>query len=100
MGVDFSMDGKVALVTGGSKGIGRAIALAFAEHGADVVISARGEDALAATKAEIEARLSGSLNPAELVEAGKRLKAVNDGIASTEERWLELTSELEALATA
>ena len=52
--VDLSLDGKVAVVTGGSKGIGRAIALAFAEHGADVAIAARGQDALAATAQEIE----------------------------------------------
>ncbi len=37
----YSLDGKVALVTGGSRGIGRAIALTLAEAGADVVISAR-----------------------------------------------------------
>lgn len=37
----FSLDGKVALVTGGSRGIGRAIALTFANVGADVVISSR-----------------------------------------------------------
>jgi NAD(P)-dependent dehydrogenase (short-subunit alcohol dehydrogenase family) len=53
--VDFSLDGKVAIVTGGSKGIGRAIALAFAEHGADVVIAARGTEALERTRLEIAA---------------------------------------------
>ncbi len=54
--VDYSMKGKVAVVLGGSKGIGRAIALAFAENGADLVISARGQEALDRTKKEIEQR--------------------------------------------
>ena len=52
--VDLSLEGKVAIVTGGSKGIGRAIALAFAEHGADVVIAARGAEALDGTRQEID----------------------------------------------
>ena len=44
---DFSLEGKVAIVTGGSRGIGRSIALGLAEHGADVVIAARKHEPLA-----------------------------------------------------
>src|SRR5438270_263777 len=44
--MDLRLDGKVALVTGASKGIGRAIATAFAAAGADVMISSRKQDAL------------------------------------------------------
>jgi NAD(P)-dependent dehydrogenase (short-subunit alcohol dehydrogenase family) len=44
---DFSLKGKVAIVTGGSKGIGRSIALGLAEHGADVALAARKPEPLA-----------------------------------------------------
>jgi 7-alpha-hydroxysteroid dehydrogenase len=45
----FRLDGKVAIVTGAGRGIGQAIALAFAEQGADVVVSARTESEIDAT---------------------------------------------------
>ena len=51
----YSLDGHVAVVTGGSKGIGRQIALTFAEAGADVAIAARKPDDLERTAKEIEA---------------------------------------------
>jgi NAD(P)-dependent dehydrogenase (short-subunit alcohol dehydrogenase family) len=41
----FRLDGKVALITGASKGLGRAMALGFAESGADVVVSSRDQAA-------------------------------------------------------
>ena len=47
----FRLDGKIALVTGAGRGIGQAIALAFAEQGADVVVSARTESEIDATAA-------------------------------------------------
>jgi 7-alpha-hydroxysteroid dehydrogenase len=51
----FSVDGKVAVITGAGRGIGAASAIALAEAGADVVISARTEEQLQETAAKIEA---------------------------------------------
>jgi len=51
--MDLRLDGKCAVVTGGSKGIGRAIALGLAREGASVAICARGEQALRQTEAEL-----------------------------------------------
>ena len=51
----FDFTGKRVVVCGGSRGIGRSIALGFAEAGADVSVCARGQAALDAVRAEIEA---------------------------------------------
>jgi NAD(P)-dependent dehydrogenase (short-subunit alcohol dehydrogenase family) len=50
------MDGKVALVTGASSGIGRATAFAFADRGANLVLAARRAEELRSLVAEIEAK--------------------------------------------
>jgi len=68
----FSLDGKVALITGGSRGIGRAIALTFADAGADVVVSARKQPDLEETAKEIKTR-------------GRRVLAIPSHIAKIEE---------------
>ena len=51
----FDFTGKRAVICGGSRGIGRSIALGLAAAGADVSICARGADTLEATRAEIAA---------------------------------------------
>jgi NAD(P)-dependent dehydrogenase (short-subunit alcohol dehydrogenase family) len=51
--MDLELRGKVALVTGGSRGIGKAIARELADEGVDVVIAARSADALQQTAAEL-----------------------------------------------
>jgi 2-deoxy-D-gluconate 3-dehydrogenase len=51
----FSLEGKVAAVTGASRGIGRALALGFAEAGADVAVAARSEGDLETLVKEIDA---------------------------------------------
>ncbi|MGD0391034.1 MAG: SDR family oxidoreductase [Acidimicrobiales bacterium] len=53
--MELRLDGKTALVTGASRGIGQAIALAFCSSGASVMISSRKADALASAAADIDA---------------------------------------------
>ena len=52
--MNFNIKGKVAIVGGSSKGLGKACAIALAKEGVNIVLCARNEDELQKTKAEIE----------------------------------------------
>src|SRR5258708_9603220 len=61
MTTNRKLTGRVALITGASRGLGRAMALAFAREGADLVLCARGEDELKQVAAEARERGSNVL---------------------------------------
>lgn len=80
----FDISGKVALVTGSSRGIGRALAQGLLEAGCTVVLNGRNADTLDATREELAERFGDAV----LTEAFDvtQSAAVADGVARTEER--------------
>ena len=74
--MDLGLAGKVAIIAGASRGIGRATALALAEEGCRLTLAARGEEALHAVVDEIEAKSAAAIAvPGDLTNAddGERL---------------------------
>jgi 3-oxoacyl-[acyl-carrier protein] reductase len=80
--MDLSLSGRVALVTGGSRGIGQAIARSLAREGVRVAICARTAADLEATAAELRAAGAEALAlPADLLAAGEAERVVRETTA-------------------
>ncbi|HXZ85001.1 MAG TPA: SDR family oxidoreductase [Myxococcota bacterium] len=77
--MDLGLANKAVVITGASKGIGRAAALAFADEGAHVAICARGAPALEATAGELRARGAKVFAQAADVSVAAQLESFLDG---------------------
>jgi 3-oxoacyl-[acyl-carrier protein] reductase len=80
----MNLEGRVALVTGASQGIGRACALVLAEAGADVGLGARNLEKLAATAKEVESLGRKALPVALDVSSAD---SVRDAVGKVQETW-------------
>jgi 2-dehydro-3-deoxy-D-gluconate 5-dehydrogenase len=76
----FSLEGKIALITGGSRGIGEATALCFARAGADVAITARNQEDLNEVAKRIEAEGRKALPIAAHVGRMDQIQGLVDGV--------------------
>lgn len=86
MNLDRSFTNKVAFITGAGAGIGRAVAVAFAQHGADVAVADLNEEALRDT--------------VELVEAqGRRAHAIRCDVSNADDISAAITSTLTTLGS-
>ncbi len=78
----FDLTGRTALVTGASRGIGRAIALGLARAGADVALSARDEDLLEQVRTDVEALgRKAIVLPADVTDPEACVRLAEDAIA-------------------
>ncbi|MBV8167081.1 MAG: SDR family NAD(P)-dependent oxidoreductase [Alphaproteobacteria bacterium] len=108
--MELRLDGKAALITGGSKGLGLDMAKAFAKAGGDVAILARNPDTLEAAKASIQALSKGKVSAVAcdvakaadvkraydqvMKDLGKIDILINNAGQSQTGKFLELTDEV------
>jgi NAD(P)-dependent dehydrogenase (short-subunit alcohol dehydrogenase family) len=76
----FDLTGRVAVVTGGTTGLGQAIALGLADAGADVAATSRRQEQVSSVAAEIQARGRRSLRVTSDVQSSASLQAMHDAV--------------------
>lgn len=87
--MSFDLTGKTALVTGASRGIGRALAVGLAAAGADVALSARDEGLLKEVAAEVEALgRRAVVLPADVTDAAACTQLIDDAVSAL--TWLDV----------
>ena len=83
----FKLDGKVAVITGASRGIGRAVAMALAEAGARVVCTSRKQAEVEKTVAEIrDAGGDGVAIECDVLDETRRAGLIDEALASGEKQ--------------
>jgi NAD(P)-dependent dehydrogenase (short-subunit alcohol dehydrogenase family) len=82
--MDLGLEGKVVLVTGGSKGIGLACAAAFAAEGARIAICSRSRDNVERARAELKGAFGVAADLSDAAAAGAMIDAVESGVGTVD----------------
>ena len=87
--MDLELKGKTAIITGGSRGIGKAIAREFGREGVDVALVSRGQETLDSTAKELAEETGGRFYTADTMDSlVDDIQTVGGGVTVIEERDL------------